>query len=86
MVFISYFFLEKRVMEIKKFNLKTIIFFVILILYSTTWHMPHSCQKNLGKGIESFKDRIFFRINNPTNYNDLSRKIILKLLRVNEHK
>jgi len=48
--------------------------------------MPHCCQKNLGKGLESFKDRIFFRINNLTKYNDLSRKIILKLLRVNEHK
>mgnify|MGYP001246612591 CR=1 FL=1 len=86
LVFVSYFFLEEKVREIKKFNFKRLIIVFFLILYASSWHMPHCCQKNLGKGLESFKDRIFFRINNPTKYNDLSRKIILKLLRVNEHK
>ena len=47
--------------------------------------MPHCCQKNLGKGMVSFKERILYRINNPTNYNDFSRKVILKFLGVNEH-
>ena len=58
---------------------------LILLLYSLSWHMPHCCQKNLGKGMVSFKERILYRINNPTNYNDFSRKVILKFLGVNEH-
>ncbi len=48
--------------------------------------MPHCCQKNLGKGIISFKERIFYRINNPTQYKDLTREIILKFIDINEHK
>jgi len=85
LVFISYFFLEKRKKDIKNLNFKNIIFSLILIIYAASWHMPHCCQKNLGKGLASFKDRILFRINNPTDYNDLSRAFILKLLRINKH-
>ena len=86
LIFISSFFLKEKTKVIKKLNFKNFIFFIILILYATTWHMPHCCQKNLGNGLDSFKDRIFFRINNPTKYNDLSREMILKLLRFNQHK
>ncbi len=86
LIFISSFFLKEKTKVIKKLNFKNFIFFIILILYATTWHMPHCCQKNLGNGLDSFKDRILFRINSPTKYNDLSREMILKLLRFNQHK
>ena len=86
LIFISSFFLKEKTKVIKKLNFKNFIFFIILILYTTTWHMPHCCQKNLGNGLDSFKDRILFRINSPTKYNDLSREMILKLLRFNQHK
>ena len=85
LVFVSNFFLRKNLQELKKFNYKNLLIVLILLLYSLSWHMPHCCQKNLGKGMVSFKERILYRINNPTNYNDFSRKVILKFLGVNEH-
>lgn len=45
---------------LKKINI--IFIFIMLIIYSLFWHMPHCCQKDLGKGIISIKERIFFRI------------------------
>jgi len=86
LVFVSYFFLDKNLKELKKFNNKDLILVIILIFYAITWHMPHCCQKSLGKGMISFKDRIFYRLNNPTNYKDLTRKAILKFFGVNDHK
>ena len=85
LVFVSNFFLRKNLQKVKKFNYKNLFIVLILFLYSLSWHMPHCCQKNLGKGMVSFKERILYRINNPTNYNDFSRKVILKFLGVNEH-
>ena len=86
LVFVSYFFLEKNFKEVSKLNFKDIILVFILFLYSISWHMPHCCQKNLGKGMISFKERIFYRINNPTNYNDITRKVILRFFSINKHK
>ena len=86
LVFISNFFLEKNLKNIKKYNLKNLFLLFILFIYIFSWHMPHCCQKNLGKGIISFKERIFYRINNPTQYKDLTREIILKFIDINEHK
>ena len=45
---------------LKKINNFVII--IIFIIYSFFWHMPHCCQKELGKGIISLKERYFFRI------------------------
>ena len=45
---------------LKKINNFFII--IIFIIYSLFWHMPHCCQKELGKGIISLKERFFFRI------------------------
>jgi hypothetical protein len=45
---------------LKKLNI--ISTFIIFIIYALFWHMPHCCQKDLGKGIFSIKERIFFRI------------------------
>ena len=49
-------------------------------MYSITWHMPHCCQKNLGSGLFNLKDRIIFRLNNPTNYDDKTRDFINNLI------
>lgn len=78
LIFISYFFLEKIKLQKAKYN-KLII--IILILYFSTWHMPHCCQTNIGNGFFNFKHRIIYRINNPSNYEDKTRDLINKLIR-----
>lgn len=80
LIFISYFFLNDNV-KLIELKFKNLFLIIIFIIYSTTWHMPHCCQKSIGKGMVNFKDRIIYRINNSTNYEDKTRDLILKLLR-----
>ncbi len=81
LIFLSYFVLKKKDEITFKKPIKNYLFLMpLLILYATSWHMPHCCQKNFGKGLISFKDRIYFRLHNPTNFNDKTREFILKLI------
>lgn len=80
LIFISYFFLNKDI-KLIELKFKNLFLVIIFIIYSTTWHMPHCCQKSIGKGLVSFKDRINYRLNNPTNYDDKTRDLIIKLFR-----
>lgn len=47
--------------------------------------MPHCCQKNLGSGLFNFKDRIIFRLNNPTNYDAKAKNYIINLFKSAEN-
>ena len=80
LIFSSHFFLKSKSNE-NSTNFYSIITYLILAIYSLGWHMPHCCQKNLGDGIFSFKDRISYRINNPTTYEDKTRQLIINLIK-----
>ncbi len=80
LIFSSYFFLKSK-RKVNSINFYSIITYLILVIYSLGWHMPHCCQKNLGDGIFSFKDRISYRINNPSTYEDKTRKLIIDLIK-----
>ncbi len=75
LIFVSFFFLKTKKLVLQN-NIYKIILTLFLIAYSITWHMPHCCQKNLGSGLFNLKDRIIFRLNNPTNYDDKTRDFI----------
>ncbi len=84
LIFTSFFFLRDRNLTKSNINLKNLTLLTLIILYSSSWHMPHCCQKNLGSGLINFKERIFYRINNPTNFDDFSRDFIIRFLKIIE--
>lgn len=59
---------------------------LILIVYLTSWHMPHCCNPNLGNGYYDLysrvKSRIYDESINSTKYKDLPREFIRKLLNI----
>ena len=67
-----------------RFNKYTKIF--LLIVYLTSWHMPHCCNPQLGKGFKSIYDRINFRLidnsNESTKYKDLPRVYLRKIFKI----
>ena len=80
LVLVSYFFLNKKSNIAAELNLKKFFMLVILFIYSLAWHMPHCCQKDLGSGILSLKQRIDYRLSSPTEYDDKTREFILKVI------
>lgn len=70
-----------------KINLSKIINLIFIFFYLTTWHMPHCCNPNLGLGYKDIYYRIKFRLydtsTETTKYQDLPRKFLRKLLRIN---
>lgn len=46
----------------KYFLEKNFILSFLILLYLTTWHMPHCCQNKIGNGYKSLLDRVKFRI------------------------
>ena len=52
----------------------------LLILYTLLGQNASLLSKKFRSGLISFKDRIYFRLHNPTNFNDIYREFILKLI------
>jgi hypothetical protein len=66
-------------------NLKKIIFIPIILIYLSSWHMPHCCQKKIGNGYYYIFERITYRINDESNEThkygeDLPRIILKKII------
>ncbi len=80
LILVSYFFLDKKNFIAIDLNLKNFLMLITLLIYSLAWHMPHCCQKELGSGIFSLKERIDYRLSNPTEYEDKTREFILKVI------
>ena len=72
----------------KKFDLRlnkyTKIF--LLIVYLTSWHMPHCCNPKIGNGyydlINRIESRLFDNSSNSTKYNDKPRLFLRKLFNI----
>lgn len=67
------------------YNLKKVIFIPIILIYLSSWHMPHCCQKKIGSGYYYIFERITFRINDESNEThkygkDFSRAILKKII------
>ena len=76
---------DKNLSFLKNKKLYLIKIFVVFF-FLTTWHMPHCCNPQLGKGYFNIYERIVFRINDnsfeSTKYKDLPRIFLRKLLKI----
>lgn len=74
----------------KYYVIKKILVLVILLLYFTSWNMPHCCQKKIQHGIYYFFYRLEYRLYDnsleTTKYGiDVPRLILKKLLNINQN-
>ena len=69
-----------------KYNIFYFIKLFIIFFYLTTWHMPHCCNPELGKGYKSIYERVLMRIKDnsieSTKYNDLPRMYLRKIFKI----
>ena len=69
-----------------KINFSKFLIMISLIIYLTSWHMPHCCNPNLGSGYYDIYKRVSSRIYdesiNSTKYNDKPRKYLRKLFKI----
>ena len=72
--------------SVNKNNIFYLIKLFLIFIYLTTWHMPHCCNPQLGKGYKSVYDRISFRLldnsNESTKYKDLPRIYLRKIFKI----
>lgn len=66
-IYLHFLLKNLQIKNIKFSYLKKIIMLPIIVFYLTSWHMPHCCQINFGKGYNYILDRIVFRINDESN-------------------
>jgi hypothetical protein len=80
-------FIEKDHIKINnKFNIKKIVLLILVFFYLTTWHMPHCCNPEFGKGYSDIgfriKKRILDNSEESTKYKDLPREYLRKLFNI----
>ena len=80
-------FTETNVGKIKTgFKINKFIKVVILFIYLTSWHMPHCCNPNLGKGYYDIYNRFIVRLydntQNSTKFQDKPRMFLRKLFKI----
>ena len=81
-----------KVLELKlnqkeiKINLNRYLKIILILLYLSSWHMPHCCNPNLGDGYYDIYSRIQSRIydesTESTKYKDLPREYLRKLFNI----
>ena len=91
-VFFLQFLLVLKFIENEDFFYNKNIFFfkplqlILIFFYLTSWNMPHCCNPELGKGYINIYERIKFRIidnsNESTKYNDVPRKFLRKIFKI----
>ena len=72
--------------EKTKFNKKKFISLTLIFFYLTTWHMPHCCNPELGKGYSDIgfriKKRIIDNSEESTKYKDLPREYLRRFFKI----
>jgi hypothetical protein len=72
--------------EKTKFNKKKFISLILVFFYLTTWHMPHCCNPELGKGYSDIgfriKKRIIDNSEESTKYKDLPREYLRRFFKI----
>lgn len=72
--------------EKTKFNIKKFLLLILVFFYLTTWHMPHCCNPEFGKGYSDIgfriKKRILDNSEESTKYKDLPREYLRKLFKI----
>ena len=90
--FMLQFLIFLKVLELKlnqkeiKINLNRYLKIILILLYLSSWHMPHCCNPNLGDGYYDIYSRIQSRIydesTESTKYKDLPREYLRKLFNI----
>ena len=67
-------------------HVKKLLLLFFVFIYLTTWHMPHCCNPELGKGYSDIGFRIKHRIldnsNESTKYKDIPREYLRKFFKI----